>query len=208
MWSNELLGQIGRLTAPQGTLASFTAAGDVRRGLEASGFEVMRKPGFGRKREMITARHPKGGQGASTQLLGSALPKEILAPSRPAPVIAVVGAGVAGMAVAAALKRRGAVAVVLDSAKEAGAGASGNRVALQGPRLSVDHNAASRLSAACLSYGVRQSDEAAASIANGVMALDIPERMAERHDVLRTQQWPSSLVAPHDSCPSSSWRWN
>ena len=36
------------------TLASFTAAGDVRRRLEAAGFEVSRHSGFGGKRHRVT----------------------------------------------------------------------------------------------------------------------------------------------------------
>jgi tRNA U34 5-methylaminomethyl-2-thiouridine-forming methyltransferase MnmC len=43
-------------TAPGGTAASYTAAGAVRRALEAAGFEVTRAPGFGRKRHMTRAR--------------------------------------------------------------------------------------------------------------------------------------------------------
>ena len=38
-----------------GTVATYTAAGFVRRGLAAAGFTVARTQGFGRKRHMITA---------------------------------------------------------------------------------------------------------------------------------------------------------
>lgn len=52
LWSSDLLQQVGRHTAPQGTAATYTAAGFVRRGLEDAGFEVTRIKGFGRKRHM------------------------------------------------------------------------------------------------------------------------------------------------------------
>ncbi len=52
LWGEELLSQVGRHTARGGTIATYTAAGFVRRGLEAAGFEVERVPGFGRKRHM------------------------------------------------------------------------------------------------------------------------------------------------------------
>ncbi|WP_412508529.1 MnmC family methyltransferase, partial [Roseovarius sp. SYSU LYC5161] len=42
-------------TAPGGTAATYTAAGFVRRGLAAAGFDVARRPGYGRKRHMTTA---------------------------------------------------------------------------------------------------------------------------------------------------------
>ncbi len=43
-------------TAPAGTAATYTAAGFVRRGLEAAGFAVTRAPGYGRKRHMTRAQ--------------------------------------------------------------------------------------------------------------------------------------------------------
>jgi tRNA U34 5-methylaminomethyl-2-thiouridine-forming methyltransferase MnmC len=52
LWSPELMQAVGRHTAAGGTFATYTAAGFVRRGLEAAGFDVMRVPGFGAKRHM------------------------------------------------------------------------------------------------------------------------------------------------------------
>lgn len=52
LWSDALLAEIGRHTAPGGSFATYTAAGHVRRGLEAAGFEVARSPGFAGKRHM------------------------------------------------------------------------------------------------------------------------------------------------------------
>lgn len=56
LWSEELMAEVGRHTAPGGTAATYTAAGFVRRGLEAAGFAVERRPGFGHKRHMTVAR--------------------------------------------------------------------------------------------------------------------------------------------------------
>ncbi|WP_414899001.1 tRNA (5-methylaminomethyl-2-thiouridine)(34)-methyltransferase MnmD [Rhodovulum sp. YEN HP10] len=52
LWSPGLMAEVARHTAPGGTAATYTAAGFVRRGLAAAGFEVSRRPGFGRKRHM------------------------------------------------------------------------------------------------------------------------------------------------------------
>ena len=57
-WGETLLAQIFARTAPGGALSTYAAAGWVRRGLQAAGFEVVRAPGFGTKREMLTARRP------------------------------------------------------------------------------------------------------------------------------------------------------
>lgn len=52
LWGDALLLEVGRHTAPGGTCATYTAAGHVRRALADAGFEVIRTPGFGRKRHM------------------------------------------------------------------------------------------------------------------------------------------------------------
>lgn len=56
LWQADLMAEVARHTAPDGTAATYTAAGFVRRGLEAAGFEVTRAPGYGRKRHMTQAR--------------------------------------------------------------------------------------------------------------------------------------------------------
>ncbi|RBI85851.1 FAD-dependent oxidoreductase [Rhodosalinus halophilus] len=56
LWSPELLAEVGRRTAPEGTAATYSAAGHVRRALAAAGFEVTRAPGYGAKRHMTRAR--------------------------------------------------------------------------------------------------------------------------------------------------------
>jgi len=56
LWNEELMAAVGTATLPGGTAATYTAAGFVRRGLEAAGFTVTRVPGFGRKRHMTRAR--------------------------------------------------------------------------------------------------------------------------------------------------------
>ena len=52
LWGDALLAQVGAHTAKGGTVATYTAAGFVRRGLAAAGFEVERVAGYGRKRHM------------------------------------------------------------------------------------------------------------------------------------------------------------
>lgn len=56
MWNEELLKQVHRLTALDGSFATYAAAGFVRRNLIAAGFAVERRPGFGLKREMLCGR--------------------------------------------------------------------------------------------------------------------------------------------------------
>ncbi len=48
--------QVARHTARDGTFATYTAAGHVRRALAAAGFDVSRAPGFAGKRHMSRGR--------------------------------------------------------------------------------------------------------------------------------------------------------
>lgn len=54
MWTQDLFSAMARLARPGGTLATFTSAGFVRRGLQEAGFTMRKSKGFGRKREMLT----------------------------------------------------------------------------------------------------------------------------------------------------------
>lgn len=52
LWSPALMVEVARHTASNGTFATYTAAGHVRRSLSDAGFQVERLPGHGRKRHM------------------------------------------------------------------------------------------------------------------------------------------------------------
>jgi tRNA U34 5-methylaminomethyl-2-thiouridine-forming methyltransferase MnmC len=56
LWGPDLLSRVAEKTAPNGTAATYTAAGHVRRALDAAGLITTRVPGFGRKRHMTIAR--------------------------------------------------------------------------------------------------------------------------------------------------------
>lgn len=54
LWGADLMAEVARHTAPGGSFATYTAAGHVRRALQAAGFTVTRAKGFGTKRHMST----------------------------------------------------------------------------------------------------------------------------------------------------------
>ena len=58
LWSDQMMTEVARHTAPGGTFATYTAAGHVRRALATAGFAVERLPGHGRKRHMTAGRLP------------------------------------------------------------------------------------------------------------------------------------------------------
>ena len=90
MWSDAVLERLAARSTPGARTATFTVAGAVRRGLEANGFTVEKRPGFGHKRERLEAWRPGDAR----------------APASPIPRVAIVGAGIAGAALALALSGR------------------------------------------------------------------------------------------------------
>ena len=53
MWTMDVLREVARITCPEGTCATYTAASHVRKGLEDSGFVMKKIKGFAQKREML-----------------------------------------------------------------------------------------------------------------------------------------------------------
>jgi tRNA 5-methylaminomethyl-2-thiouridine biosynthesis bifunctional protein len=100
MWSARLMKSLARLARPGTTLATWSTAGIVREGLEAAGFALAKRRGFGHKREMLTGRYApqwparRAAQSASAP---AALQRHAI----------VVGAGLAGAAVSERLAARG-----------------------------------------------------------------------------------------------------
>ena len=58
MWQDDLYTEMFRLSASHSSVATYTVAGIVRRGLANAGFEIDRRPGFGTKRDMLVANKP------------------------------------------------------------------------------------------------------------------------------------------------------
>jgi tRNA U34 5-methylaminomethyl-2-thiouridine-forming methyltransferase MnmC len=67
MWSSELMRAVAGRTRPGGTFATYSAAGWVRRNLQAAGFAVEKRPGHAGKRDMsagfLASALPVPGQG-------------------------------------------------------------------------------------------------------------------------------------------------
>ena len=157
VWAGPLLKHIARLSAPGARAATFTVAGDVRRGLQAAGFRVEKKPGHGAKRERLEATYA-----ADAQVSGGAsiYPYAAVYPRR----VAVIGAGIAGAAMADALTRRGVETVVLEAARALGAGASGNPAGIVMPRLDRGGGALAEVFLAAYLHAIAAYDALGASV--------------------------------------------
>lgn len=56
LWNEGLMQEVGSHTVENGTFATYTAAGFVKRGLQGAGFEVEKAKGFGKKRDMLIGK--------------------------------------------------------------------------------------------------------------------------------------------------------
>ena len=115
MWQPELFQQLRLLSQPGTTLATFTAAGFVRRSLLDAGFAMRRERGYRYKRDMLVglvADRPD----AALEQTKTALPH---------PKVIIIGAGLAGATLARAFARRGMAVTVIEQEGIAAA-ASGN----------------------------------------------------------------------------------
>ncbi|GIZ52247.1 bifunctional tRNA (5-methylaminomethyl-2-thiouridine)(34)-methyltransferase MnmD/FAD-dependent 5-carboxymethylaminomethyl-2-thiouridine(34) oxidoreductase MnmC [Noviherbaspirillum aridicola] len=139
MWSPQVLSRLHRLAAPGATAATYTVSAAVRQALAAAGFACEKRPGFGRKRDMLAARYA---------------PRWPLPPARPEPArrAVVIGAGVAGSAVCARLAARGWQLTLVERHEKWAAESSGNLAGIAMPLLSRDDNIPSRLARAAFLF--------------------------------------------------------
>ncbi|MCO4757361.1 MAG: bifunctional tRNA (5-methylaminomethyl-2-thiouridine)(34)-methyltransferase MnmD/FAD-dependent 5-carboxymethylaminomethyl-2-thiouridine(34) oxidoreductase MnmC [Oceanospirillaceae bacterium] len=148
MWSEDLLQQVGRLSTADTTLATFTSAGSVRRGLESEGFSIQKVVGFGLKREMVRARctTPRQTSSSATPWFDQPFPA-----SRPSHVV-IIGAGVAGCSTAYALAQRGVTVELIERNAEIALEGSGNQQGALYAKLPVSHNTQGQLHLSGLLY--------------------------------------------------------
>ena len=132
MWTPQLLRSLSRLAAPGATAATWSVASSVRSALEATGFAVEKRPGFGHKKEMLVARNTRGVEPQQT--------KERKA--------VVVGAGLAGAAVCERLCARGWEVELHERHAEPAQEASGNHAGTFHPIVTPDDSVFARLTRA------------------------------------------------------------
>jgi tRNA 5-methylaminomethyl-2-thiouridine biosynthesis bifunctional protein len=187
LWSPALLTSLAARCAPDATAASYSIAAPVRAALAAAGFGVERRPGFGRKRDSLHA-HRDGAPTAKDP-----------APRR----IRILGAGIAGTTLAAALAQRGHPVILQDPAARPGAGASGNPRALIRPWLSREDSPSTQLTRAAFLYA-RQRGLAAAGAAG---VIQLPRHAADRQrfaEILDAQRPPADWVHAVDRDAAST----
>lgn len=161
MWKASVFAEIARLSTRGATVASYTAAGSVRRGLTDAGFAVERLPGFGNKRHRIEAVYQHGS--SATEFSAS---------------IEISGAGIAGLSLARSLRRRGVEVRLWDP--DPRRGASANPFAMVSPRINRTDDPQSRFQVRAFEYAARLYREDAAFLACGVLRLAVDGELDDR----------------------------
>ncbi|MBI1274522.1 FAD-dependent 5-carboxymethylaminomethyl-2-thiouridine(34) oxidoreductase MnmC [bacterium] len=173
MWTQALFAEMARMSKAGATLASFTAAGHVRRGLAAAGFLMEKARGFGRKRDML-----KG-----VYRIEAAAPAMVKG-SQPA---VVIGGGVAGVGAAWHLARQGREVVMLEAGDDLAAGASGNPAAAFAPYFTADWSERGQLYARGFGHarhiwqGLKAEGFQLEGELCGVLALEVDKPGKDRH---------------------------
>ncbi len=124
MWEPRLFKAIARIAAPKATAATWTVARPVRDGLSAAGFLCRRAPGIGGKREITLAQFsPRFAPRASPR-------RHAIAPTAEGDAVIIIGAGLAGCALACALAEQGRSSIILERGRAIASEGSGNAAGL------------------------------------------------------------------------------
>lgn len=188
MWGGELVRGLARLARPGAMLATYSAAAQVRDALASAGFEPHVLDGFGAKRHRIVARYAPRWR---------TYPPPPPVPRWPSRDAIVVGAGLAGSAIALALARRGWRVELLE--RRAGPATEGSAQPALADHLHVapDDNPTARLTRAALLRsradvgGIRWRDDPAEFSGRLVLA-------GGAHDAARQADLCARLDAPSD----------
>lgn len=138
MWNDNLYQQMYRLTQMQGTLATFTAASAVRKGLQQAGFIINKRKGFGKKREMLIGKKIENPTALFNHIAQPWFLPQSAVNSKNIFDIAIIGGGIASAFCALSLMQRGAKVTLYCQDPQPALNASGNLQGAFYPQLSDD----------------------------------------------------------------------
>ena len=181
MWSKQVFQQIADHSHEHTSFSTYTAVGDVRRGLGDVGFEISRVKGHGNKREMLAGK--MAAQSPAKQTLPWFQPPVVHKQSKR---VAVIGAGIAGITTAWSLANRGWQVELIEKHSAIAREASGNPLGVLMPRITLDQTVEGEFYASAffamlnLLNHIKQTDEAFSWQANGVLQLASSERIKKQ----------------------------
>lgn len=145
MWTTELFKELARLSTNQTTLATFTSAGKVRRGLVAAGFFIEKTTGFANKREMLLGHWQEMEQPCDLKRPSTPPWYARVKATYPNKTAIVIGGGIAGCSTAASLAARDWQVTLLERHLDIASEGSGNPQGILYLKLSAHNTLQSRL---------------------------------------------------------------
>ena len=197
MWTDSVLTQLARTSNTGATLATYTSAGWVRRGLQSAGFSVEKIPGYGRKREMVCG-----------QLSSPSHPLEVQRRPARAQSAIVIGGGIAGCAAAYALAKRGVGVTLLERSTHLASAASGNSRGILHARFGASDNLLHRFVLASYGHALTLLDEVLPVDGDlrsecGLLQLNFSPNESKRITQLAKGEWPEHLFRVIDDTEAS-----
>ncbi|MDH2997406.1 bifunctional tRNA (5-methylaminomethyl-2-thiouridylate)-methyltransferase MnmD/FAD-dependent cmnm(5)s(2)U34 oxidoreductase MnmC [Pasteurellaceae bacterium LFhippo2] len=199
MWNENLYSQMFRLTKKGGTFATFTASSNVRRGLQAVGFDVKKRKGFGKKREMLWGEKPLESKSPAL-----AFPYFYQQNQSESDDIAIVGGGVASLCVALSLLERGKQVTLYCKDETLAKNASGNKQGAIYPQLSDDDERNVRFYVHSFDYALQRLVQLEKVVEfekdlSGVALYAYNEKTEKKLQKMAEQGWDSELYHLCDS---------
>ena len=159
LWQPALFQLMASSSRPGTSVATFSAAGIVKRGLRSNGFAVSKVAGFGKKRDMLTAEYrglPDNSDPAQKPHGRQAMPFwPVYRKKRPYRSVVVIGAGIAGCTTAHTLSEAGMQVTLIDRHNRPLQQASGNPQAVLYPKLSLGDDAFAEFNLLSMLYAWR-----------------------------------------------------
>ena len=185
VWTDKLFKQLYNFTNLDGSLSTFSVAGHIRRGLLKAGFKVSKVSGYGNKKEISYAF--KKDLISSNQYKFSCEKK--IGP------VAIIGSGISGASLAYALRKRNIECFIIDKSHKLANGASGNKLALQMPKLTMDDSPYGLLSLEAFLYSRKIAKNLnAIPRSDGLVLIPSRDRDIIKFKKLLENNWPLDLL--------------
>ena len=185
VWDNSYYKNIYNRTNLKGSLSTFTSSGLVRRGLALAGFRVTKVSGFGQKREMLKAIKIE----PDIKLKVNLNYENTIGP------VAIIGAGISGASLAYAFRKRNIECYIVEKSSNVASGASGNKLALQMPKMTADNSPYGLMSLEAFTFSRNLAKELkAAPRSDGLILLPSRDREIIKFKKLLESGWPNDLI--------------
>ena len=185
VWTDKLFKQLYNFTNLDGSLSTFSVAGNIRRGLLNAGFKVSKVSGHGKKKEISYA----------IKKIPISIKQYNFSCEKNIDPVAIIGSGISGASLAYALRKRNIECFIIDKSYKLANGASGNKLALQMPKLTMDDSPYGLLSLEAFLYSRKIAKNLnAIPRSDGLVLIPSRDRDIIKFKKLLENNWPLDLL--------------